>query len=378
MHDRTAHQPDHTERAAIDASRLAATADGTRRLARRHTVPFADDFYRDAFGLAVSSIGAGTYLGDSTDADDAAYQAAIEHAVASGVNFIDTAINYRCQRSELAVCAALQRLFADGIASRDELVVASKGGYIPLDRTPPASRDAYRDYVRTAFIEPEILRDEEIVAGGHSLAPRFLRYCLAKSRQNLGVRAIDVYFVHNPEQQLGSVDGEELHDRLGRAFAMLEEAASRREISVYGVATWDGLRTAPGSAGHLELERLVELARGVAGDAHRFRAIELPVSLAMPEAASQPTQTVGGKRMTVLEAADHLGLAVIGSATLLQGRLTAGLPESVGAHFPGLATDAQRAIAFARGLPGVTTSLVGMRGIAHVDENLGAVRRRDG
>ena len=44
---------------------------------------------------------------------------------------------------------------------------------------------------------------DEIVAGGHSLAPRFLRYCLAKSRQNLGLRTIDVYYLHNPGQQLG-------------------------------------------------------------------------------------------------------------------------------------------------------------------------------
>jgi aryl-alcohol dehydrogenase-like predicted oxidoreductase len=38
--------------------------------------------------------------------------------------------------------------------------------------------------------------------------------------------------------------------------------------------------------------------------------------------------------------------------------------------FASLETDAQRAIAFARSIPGVTTALVGMKRVEHVDENL--------
>src|SRR5262249_25483510 len=147
--------------------------------------------------------------------------------------------NYRNQRSERAVGAALQRLLAAGTVNRAQLVVSSKAGYIPLDRTPPTSREEYRGYVQREFIDQQILRPDEIVGSGRSLAPRFRRYCLAKSRQNLGLRTIDVYYVHNPGQSAAALPPEELRVRLRAAFAMLEEAGDRGEINVYGCATWD-------------------------------------------------------------------------------------------------------------------------------------------
>jgi aryl-alcohol dehydrogenase-like predicted oxidoreductase len=51
------------------------------------------------------------------------------------------------------------------------------------------------------------------------------------------------------------------------------------------------------------------------------------------------------------------------------------LPAAVRDSFPTLATDAQRAIAFVRSLPGITCALAGMRSLAHVDENIGAALR---
>jgi aryl-alcohol dehydrogenase-like predicted oxidoreductase len=78
--------------------------------------------------------------------------------------------------------------------------------------------------------------------------------------------------------------------------------------------------------------------------------------------------------MTVLQAAAELGLSVVGSASLMQARLTSGLPPELREHFPTLRTDAQRALAFARTIDGLGASLVGMKTIAHVDENLNAAR----
>lgn len=354
---------------------LHATAEGTKRYSDRFRSQFSPDFYRtSALGVSMSSVGLGTYLGETTDEDDAAYVDAASRALASGINVIDTAINYRCQRSERALCRAIQSALHDGLLMRDELVVCTKGGYIPLDQHTPATRADYQAYVRREFVDTEIVRADEIVGGGHSLAPRFIRYCVAKSRQNLGLRAIDLYYIHNPEQQLGSVSGEELYGRLEAAFSVLEEAAARGEIVHYGVATWDGLRTAPDQAGHLSLERVVEAARRVGGAGHRLRGVQLPVNLAMSEAVRAPTQLVNGRPLTVLQAAAELELAVIGSATLMQARLTTGLPPAVRDHFRALETDAQRAIAFARTIDGLTSSLVGMKSAAHVDENLGAAR----
>jgi aryl-alcohol dehydrogenase-like predicted oxidoreductase len=353
-----------------------ATADGSAHFASRFPA-LAPGFYRSAtFGVSMSSIGIGTYLGDNTDADDGAYVATIRKAVISGINVIDTAINYRAQRSERAVGAAINALLASGGATREQLVISSKAGYIPLDRTTPASREDYHAYVQREFINQQILRPDEIVGGGHSLAPRFVRYCLAKSRQNLGLRTIDIYYVHNPGQSPGAISAQDLRARLRAAFAMLEEAADRGEINVYGCATWDELRVGADTRGHLELEMLVQLAEEVAGANHRFKVVQLPINLAMPEAIRSATQSIKGRPATVLEAAAELGLTVVASASLMQGQLTSGLPSALGDHFPLARTDAQRALEFVRGVPGVTTALVGMKTEAHVDENIEAVVSR--
>lgn len=359
----------------VDPPAFRGTPEGSARFAAQFDAATSPGFYRPTtFGPTISSLGIGTYLGDSTDGDDIAYQAAIRKAVSSGINVVDTAINYRSQRSERAVGAAIQQLLAAGTATRDQLIISSKGGYIPLDKTPPATREEYRSYVQREFVDQQILRPEEIVGGGHSLAPRFLRYCLAKSRQNLGLRTIDIYYLHNPGQSAISGDAAELRARLRAAFAVFEEAADRGEIHVYGCATWDELRVEPEVRGHIELEALAKIAHEVAGERHRFRAVQLPINLAMPEAVRLPTQTVGGRTMTALEAASELGLTVVASASLMQGKLTTGLPAALSDHFPGARTDAQRALQFVRAIPGVASVLVGMKTPAHVDENMEVAR----
>lgn len=335
---------------------------------------FRPDHFREALGLQLSSIGIGTYLGDSTDEVDTEYRIAIGHAMASGINVLDTAINYRSQRSERTCGAAIHQGIAGGTIHRDELVVCSKGGYVPLDMFPPQSRDAYQEYLKREFLDPEIIRPDELVAGGHCLAPRFLRFCLAKSRQNLGLRSIDVYYLHNPGQQAAVLSHKTFLKRISEAFSVLEEAATRGEIGVYGCATWDSLRMPPGTRGHIELEQLVEAAEEVGGKGHRFRVVQLPINLAMPEGVREPTQSIRGKPLTAVEAASALGLSVVASATLMQSRLTSHLPAALAEHFPALRTDAQRALGFTRSVPGVATALVGMKRVEHIDENLAAAR----
>src|SRR5262249_22626105 len=119
----------------VDPPTFRGTRDGSERFAAQFEPGLSPGFYRPTtFGPMISSLGIGTYLGDSTDGDDIAYHAAIRQAVSSGINVIDTAINYRSQRSERAVGAAIQQLLAAGTATRDQLVIGSKGGYIPLDK----------------------------------------------------------------------------------------------------------------------------------------------------------------------------------------------------------------------------------------------------
>ena len=88
-----------------------ATTAGTKRFADRFADSFESDFYRRTSSrLLVSSIGMGTYLGECDDREDERYVKALAAGIARGLNVIDTAINYRCQRSERAAGRALRSM----------------------------------------------------------------------------------------------------------------------------------------------------------------------------------------------------------------------------------------------------------------------------
>lgn len=366
-----------TRRGSLSVGKEArATGAGTERYRKRFTDQFADDFFRPlGDGLIAASLGIGTYLGDCDDADDDGYRRAIDAALRNGINVIDSAINYRCQRSERTVGVAVRDAIAAGVVARDEVIICTKGGYIPLDAVAPATREDYLRYVQRTFIEPGIVSADDVVGGGHSLAPSFLAHQLELSRANLGVRTLDVYYVHNPEQQLDAVQPARFRTIIRRAFALLEERVAAGDIGCYGCASWNGLRTPPDTRGHLDLSELVGIARDVGGDQHHFRVVQLPINLAMSEAIRMPTQRLGGRRVVpALQAAAELGLSVVASTTLMQSRLATGLPTELREAFPALSTDAQCAIAFVRSLPGVSCALVGMRTVEHVIENAAAAR----
>jgi aryl-alcohol dehydrogenase-like predicted oxidoreductase len=347
-----------------------ATAQGTNRLRERFAAAQDDHFYRPIVrGAVVSSLGMGTYLGDCDDAEDARYASTAIEALGRGVNLLDTAINYRCQRSERALGDALRTLVTRGAVSRDEVVVCTKGGYIPLERTPPATKEGYRGFLQNEYYGPGVMTPNDVVAGGHCLTPRYLSDQIQRSRRNLGLASIDIYYLHNPEQQLDSVDRARFQTVMRAAFSTLEQHVSDGSIGIYGCATWQGFRTPPGSRSHLSLEELVSLAREVGGPEHHFRVVQLPVNLAMTEAVRAPTQSCGGRLVPLLEAARRLDVSVVGSATLMQSQLARALPAEIHSAYPGFTTDARRAIAFAQSLP-LTAALVGMKSKSHLEENL--------
>jgi len=344
-----------------------ATVQGTRRYAQRMSSTTARGHFRDRRGLLTSSIGLGTYLGHWDDHTDLNYQEAIKRAIKLGCNVIDSAINYRFQRSERAIGAALKDLFDSGNNSRDEIIIATKGGFFPFDDEPP--RDP-RAWVQDNVITKGIAQPEDIVGGSHCMAPGYLEDQLARSLDNLGLETVDIYYIHNPESQLEAVSRDEFNKRMRAALEVLERAAIDGRIASYGTATWNGYRQKQESRGYLSLAEMVAIAREVGGENHHFKAIQLPYNLAMPEALTEANQPVDGEPLSLLMAADRLGITVMCSASMLQAKLSQNLPPFVETSLKGLTTDAQRAIQFVRSTPGVTTALVGMSQRSHVDENM--------
>jgi aryl-alcohol dehydrogenase-like predicted oxidoreductase len=347
-----------------------ATLAGTARYRDRFGGRINRDHFRQSQGLWMSSIGIGTYLGDYDTETDRQYSQAIGRAVQCGCNVIDSAINYRLQRSERAVGAALQDLAAKGFA-RDEIIVSTKGGFIPYDSAPPAD---LRRYFEETFFEPGIASAADIVSNSHCMTPAYLSNQLDCSLKNLSLDCLDVYYVHNPETQLSKISREEFNSRLLKAFEAMEQAVSAGKIRMYGTATWNGYRNDPQARDYLSLAEIIGLATKAGGKDHHFKVIQVPLNLGMNEALSLSNQTVGDKTFTLLEAAQAFDITVTCSASILQGQLAANLPSMIGAALSGLETDSQRSIQFVRSTPGVTTALVGMKQLKHVEENLRTAR----
>lgn len=343
-----------------------ATPEGTARYRDRFVARMPGHF-RSSYGLWLSSIGLGTYLGEPTAECDARYRGAVRLAAESGINVFDSAVNYRHQRSERSIGESIALLLAEGTVQRDELFVATKGGFLTFDADEPADVPAYFD---ERFIKPGIMRPEDVTASCHVMSPGYLADQIENSRRNLGLETIDLYYVHNPETQLGEVPREEFYRRLESAFRALEHAVTAGRIRAYGTATWNAYRVPPDSQDAVSIAEVLRAAERAGGKYHHFRAIQLPINLAMTEALTAPTQLAEGRQLPALPLAQARGLMVFGSASLLQGSLTDGLPDGIVSCFPGFQADAQRALQFVRSTPGVTSALVGMSSDEHIRENL--------
>jgi len=331
---------------------------------------FARTFYRRFGDGVVSSIGVGTYLGDPTDERDEQYHDAIVTALESGINVVDTAINYRHQRSERVVGDAV----ADADVDREAVAVATKGGFVPFDGERPADPGAL---VRSEYLDTGIVDRDDLVAGQHCIAPDYIDDQLDRSLSNLGLDTIDLYYVHNPETQLKSKSREDVYDQLEATFEQLEERAAAGDIKHYGVATWEAFRVAADHDSYLSLPEVVDRARSAAetvgNAATHLRAIQLPFNVSMADAFTVAAHDGAEGPQSALWFAHEAGLDVFTSASIMQGQLAGEVPEDVAAKLSG-ETSAQRAINFARSAPGVTCSLVGTGSVEHARENVNAGR----
>ena len=306
----------------------------------------------------------GTYLGQPDPETDERYTASAIAAVESGFNVLDAAINYRFQRSESSLGAALRHLAAKGL-ERGEIVVCTKVGYLTQDVSMPADPN---DNIFREYIQPGIFSAKDIAAGSHCLTPKFLKDQLGRSLKNLGVECVDVYYLHNPETQLSEISKQDFAVRVREAFEFLESAVEAGEIQYYGMATWNGFRKDARARDAMQLPEIVQVAQEIAGGRHHFRFVQLPLNLGMTEALTLGNQTLRGEFRTVMETAGELDITLIASASLLQGQVAKNLPPFVAEAF-GLSTDAERALQFARSAPGITTALVGMSHVEHVQAN---------
>ena len=75
-----------------------------------------------------------------------------------------------------------------------------------------------------------------VTGNGHCLVPEFVDSQLEKSLQRLRVDSIDIFFLHNPEEQLVTFGFELFEKRLTRALIRCEELRREGRIGATGIA----------------------------------------------------------------------------------------------------------------------------------------------
>ncbi len=314
--------------------------------------------------LKLSELGVGTYLGELDEATSQGYRQVMEKALDYGINVIDTAIVYRYMKSERDVGEVLSKV------GREKFIVSTKGGYVPYDIDSKADP---KDYFYENFINTGIINLQEMTPQGHYLSAGFIDWCLNKSLENMKTDHVDIYFLHNPEEQLNFFDRQTFSRKIRECFEYLEGEVRRGRIKYYGLATWGGFRVSPASRQYLNLSELVKIAQEVAGENHHFRFIQLPYNLGMTEAYTLKNQEVGGERLSTLEACERLGLYVYTSASIYQGRVIGRVPSHVKEKLR-VEKDVHASLQFVLSTPGVGTALVGMSKVSHLEENAGIMK----
>ena len=131
-------------------------------------------------------------------------------AIGSGcINFVDTAINFRYQKSERVIKASLQYLSEIHKIKRDEIFISSKGGILHEDADIGQTLDGTLKYL----IERKIITDEDVYQLS-CIEPKFLEYQIQQSKFNLGVERIDCYSLNLPEIWLTKLSKPDFYNRL--------------------------------------------------------------------------------------------------------------------------------------------------------------------
>lgn len=344
-----------------------ATKEGTNRFAKRFQTN-RDDFYKNLFDLTISSVGVGSYMPEPYREESyiPSYKDSIKRAIELGVNFIDTAINYRYQKSEKEIGEALSELEF----GRDELFIASKGGFLPLNY--PFPPNPYK-WIDEEIVESRLANRDEIELDEHCLNPKFIEWSLKKSLNNLGIETLDIYYLHNPEVQLGRVEYPKLLELIEENFKMLEESVERGDIRYYGIASWNGFLYEDTNREYLSLLDFFKVAKKVGGEKHHFRFLQIPFNLAKPHAYAYTNQQLeDGLFYSLFQAASALNIKVVTSSSFLRMNIfKKPFNEKVRALLGVEAmSDIHRALQFARSSDFVLSSLFSSTKVENVEHNL--------
>jgi len=165
------------------------------------------------------------------------------------------------------------------------------------------------------YIQRGIFSAKDIAAGSHCIAPRFLTGSDIPQHGQFGVNCIDVFYLHNPETQLGEIS--KVHFSAASRSLLLSGISGKNRQNTISTVWPPGMDSARTKA--LVTPCNAEL-EGVAKEIVRqpsLRFVQYRFNLGMTEALTLGNQSVDGKTMTIMEAAEELDITLIASADML-------------------------------------------------------------
>jgi len=339
-----------------------ATSESTERFAKNSSAH--QENFRKIHDLTLSNIGVGTYLGDQNLETDINQKNAIKKSILSGVNVIDTAINYRAQKSERTVGKAVSELIDENKITREEIFISTKNGYVTNDGE---IKEDFMQYIIREFGKTGIVKEGDISSQYNCMTVPFLEDQLNRSQKNLGLDCIDLMYLHNAVEGQPEMSHEEFISNLKKVFEFYETKRKDGVIKFYGMATWECFRAENNRPDFLSLTEVINLATQVAGESHGFRFIQLPYNLHYDQAYMKKNQPSNSSNMSILESALENNIGVFTSVPLMQGKLLEWIKNKKEFTHP---LPSVNALQFIRSTPGVLSPLIGHKTVEHVNENL--------
>jgi len=343
-----------------------ATPEGTKKFAERQNQDSHKN-YKNVHNLTLSNVGIGTYLGNPDIETDYIVQNAVKKSILGGINVIDSAINYRAQKAERSVGNAISQLIDNNDISREEIFVSTKNGYVTNDGD---IKEDLMQYVMREYGKTGIVKEGDISPGYHCMTVPYLNDQLERSLKNLGLDCVDLMYLHNSVEGQTHLPREQFLKNLKDVFDLYEKKRKEGKIRFYGMATWECFRVTQENPLFLQLAEVMDLAVQAGGKEHGFRFIQLPFNLMLDQAYMTKNHNVGGKTVSVLEAAQEFNLGVFTSVPIMQGKLLAtnAIPE-----LENFSTSV-RLLQFVRSTPGITAPLIGHKSESHVKENMDVMK----
>ncbi len=298
-----------------------ATVEGTFSYIKKFP-KYLKDFYNFNGDFFISSLGLGSFRKEPYREENYLKQVnfyeSTKTALKNGINFIDTASVYRYQESEKEIGKALYEMMKKKEISRENFIVSSKAGFIPLEF--PFPKNPY-EWIDKKIIKTGLAKKEEIIADQHCMNPKFLEWSLNNSLKNLNLDTIDIFFLHNPETELGYIKKETVIEKIKKAFEFFEEMVEKKKIRYYGIASWNAFLYEENHPEYLSLKEMTDIAKSIKKD-HHFKYIQTPFNLAKPHMLNYVNQLgKDGKYYTLFQAAKSYGIYIINSSPLLQMNL---------------------------------------------------------